>query len=117
MNSTNYRILAAAIVLALRGAGLLAYLNWSASDKAVEVEPTPPVMTSPRTIPEVTNYDECVNAGGVVLPSLPSKCRTASGQTFTNPAGIFGRQVYEYDCTETEEIIEDGKTEKVVVCK
>lgn len=116
MNSKNYRILAVVIIL-LMAAGLLIYLNQSVLDQVVEVEPAPPLMTSPRTIPEVTNYEECVNTGGVVLASLPSKCRAASGQTFTNPAGIFGRQVYEYDCTETEEIIEDGKTEKVVVCK
>ncbi len=113
MKSKIYGILATVIVLLLIGGG---WLYWQGLGP-VETEPTPSLLTTPGEIRQATSYDECVNFGGVVLASLPSQCRTASGQTFTNPDGIFGRAVYDDDCTELEEINPDGTMETVVVCR
>lgn len=74
-----------------------------------EIEVTDPARSA------VTSYEECVNIGGVLLLSLPSKCMTARGKIFTNPAGITDQAAY--DCSKERGGTEDGKMEIVIVCK
>lgn len=123
------RIWVAVIVGILVGGGEVAALTYSLSlpgsrPEVAEEAAAPPVkffrgMQEARAIgparPVVTSYEECVNTGGVLLLSLPSKCMTAQGKIFTNPAGTPGRAAY--DCSKEKGTTEDGKTEIVIVCK
>lgn len=97
----------------LVGGGVVAALTygWLLPESGPEpkIEVTDPARST------VTSYKECVNTDGVLLLSLPSKCITAQGKIFTNPAGITGQAAY--DCSKEKGTTEDGKTEIVIVCK
>ena len=39
------------------------------------------------SIPPVTNYEECVKGGNIILDSYPPQCKTSDGKSFTQDIG------------------------------
>ncbi len=44
-------------------------------------------VTRQKFIPKITNYNECVQSGGIILETYPTQCRTKDGRIYIEEIG------------------------------
>lgn len=78
----------------------------------VDMKSRPDIDTEPDQVTEVTNFEECVEAGNPVMESYPEQCRTPGGQVFTRNIGnvLEKQDLIRLDSPQPGEVIESPLT-------